>query len=453
MPRVDQVIQHLPIVYGAEDRTTLLFQVLRAFAAVMDGYDNALLEVMRSHWVDHANVLGDLTGLGVLFDIRRREGEGLEAYRQRLKRVVAAYLAGVGTVQVVKDITAATLGIDKNSPAYDLIQIIENPPRLAASPWREVSYLSEWRVTVQGFEPLGENGQPEPIKPTILIGGVGNRTVNPMVMSVTAGTLVGFQGVVPDGQVLTIRPDGTASLDGVDVTERVYAQGVSLFDRAYFDEAHFSTQTMGTPSLPRGTSIWRYLAPFAYFAPPDSDYARFDQAMFAIPQAWRGVDFDQARFDQSTFAWRVAPKAGAFDWSRFGESVFALPSARVQLLWQEYQPATFVVRMPWDIIQPPESGLDPRHLVKEEVDRVRAAGVLAIVEYHVSPDWLHEQQQQQEALRTQTAITSRERQRARTALRFKSEKTLAEHQRMTARGPAVGGVFDATYFDSSTFGE
>jgi len=453
MPRAEKVTQHLPPIYGAEDHTTLLFQVIQAIARVMDDYENALFEVMRGHWVDHADVLADLTGLGALFDIRRREEEGLKAYRQRLKQTVAAYLAGVGTVQVVKDIAAATLGIAKESAAYDLIEIIENPPRLATSGWREVSYLSEWRITVQGFEPLDEQGDPKDIKPTILIAGVGERTVNPIVMSLTTETLVGFQGFVPNGQVLIIQPDGTASLDGVDVTERVYVRGVSLFDQAYFDQDYFSTQAMGTPTLPRGTSIWRYMAPFAHFAPPDSDYARFDQAMFAIPQAWSGIGFDQARFDQSTFAWRVPPKAGTWDWSRFDESVFALPSARVQLLWTECQPATFIVRMPWGIIEPPETDLDPRHLVKEEVDRVRAAGVRAIVEYQFASEKLTEQQNQQAGFRTESKIVSREHQKEAEALRLESDKTLAEHQIATDRPPVAGGIFDETYFDHSAFTE
>lgn len=428
MPRAEEIIQHLPDIYQVGDRT-LLLKVLQSFATEMDGIESSLFEVMKAHWVDHADELGDLVLLGALFDIRRREGEELEPYRQRLKQTVAAYLAGVGTVQVIRDITAATLGIPQDAEAYDLIQIVENPPRLLTSGWREVALMSEWQVTVEGFEDLDEEGNPKEIKPSVLIAGIGYRTVNPIVVNLTTEALVGFEGFVPDGKVLVIRPDGTASLGGVDVTSRVYARGVSLFDRARFDQDHFSIHTKGTPALRRGTSVWRYMAEGARFAPPESPYSRFDQAAFAVPPGWRG---------------------GSFEWSRFDEAVFARPMAKVQLQWVECQPATFVVRMPWDIIEPPDVGLDPRHLVKGEVDRVRAAGVRAVVEYQVESDRLKERQAQHSRLHLQSGLTGYERQRQREELQLKSRKTHIEEQ-LAADVLTFGGVFGATRFGSSRF--
>ncbi len=463
MPKAESILQHLPDLYRTEDPAALVHGVVRAFAAKLDEIEDALLEVLKAHWIDHADELADLSYLGALFDIRRREGEGLEAYRQRLKRTIAAYLAGVGTVQVVRDITATTLGIPQDSEKYDLIEIIENPPRTVTgrlggtarhpSTWQEVGYLSEWSVTVEGFEERDEEGRPKEIKPTISIMGVGDRTVNPMLMSVTTETLVGFRGFVPDGKVLVIYPDGRGVLDGADVTSQVYARGVSLFDRAIFDQDHFSTHALGTPTLPRGTSTWRYLAEFARFVPPESEFSSFDRAMFAIPPAWQGVDFDQARFDQSLFATLIQPKAGIWDWSRFDEAMFARPAARVRLEWVERQPATFVVQMPWTIVEPPDDGLDPRHLVKEEVNRVRAAGVLAIVRYLFGPDRLQEHQRQTSRLRQRSEVVHREHQEGTTKHRFTSRKSFSEHQVAVDGPPTAGGIFDETYFDHSAFTE
>jgi len=429
MAKTENVIRHLPDFYQAYDRTLLIFKVIDACGMKLQEVENALVEVMKVHWVDHADELDDLVRLGALFDIRRREGEELDQYRTRLKQTIAAYLAGVGTVQVVRDITVATLGLSEEE--QDLIQIIENPPRFVKSEWREVAYRSEWQVTVEGFEELDEEGKPKEIKPTILITGIGQRTVNPIVMNVTTEALVGFQGFVPDGKVLVIRPDGTATLGGVDVSSQIYARGVSLFDRAYFDrDDYFSTYTKGTPALPRGTSVWRYMAESARFAPSEGPPSRFDQAMFAIPPAWR---------------------AGSFDWSRFDEAVFATPAAKVQLQWVEHQPATFAVRMPWDIIPTPAADLDdPRHLLKEEVDRVRAAGVRAIIKYWFESDRLKERQAQQSRLRLRSRLTGRERQRQQEELWLESEKSHVEKQ-LAAEQLTFGGVFDTTYFGSSRF--
>jgi hypothetical protein len=265
--------------------------------------------------------------------------------------------------------------------------------------------------------------------PNVLIAGIGYRTVNPIVVNLTTEALVGFEGFVPDGKVLVIRPDGTATLGGIDVTSRVYARGVSLFDRARFDQDHFSIHTKGTPALRRGTSVWRYMAEGARFALPESPYSRFDQAAFAVPPGWR---------------------SGSFEWSRFDEAAFARPAAKVQLQWVECQPATFVVRMPWDIIEPPHVGLDPRHLVKGEVDRVRAAGVRAVVEYQVESDRLKERQTQRSYLHLQSGLTAHERQWQGEALWLESTQTYAERQ-LGADALTFSGVFDGTRFGSSRF--
>jgi len=426
MPRDERIIRYLPDLYRTVYPAALILKVIDALGTKLEQVENALFEVMRAHWVDHADVLDDLTRLGALFDIRRREGEGLDTYRQRLKRTIAAYLAGVGTVQVVRDIAAATLGVAEED--YDLIRIIENPPRLVTSEWREVPYQGEWQVTVEGFEELDDQGRPKEIRPTIRIVGIGQKTANPIVLNATTGVLVGFQGFVHDGETLSIHPDGTATLGDADASSRVYALTASLFDQACFDRDYFSTDSASTPALPRGTSTWRYLAESARFAPPDSPFSRFDQAMFAIPVA----------------------RAGVFDWVGFDESSFAIPAARVQLQWVECQPATFVVRMPWTIIEPPQEGPDPRHLVKEEVEKVRAAGVRAIIQYTFGPDVLEERQSQQALMRWQTRLTGRERQEQEDRLRLASRVTLVEEQR-AAEELTFAGLFDTTYFDSSRF--
>jgi hypothetical protein len=417
MPKTENIINHLPEIYGVSEKDTLLFRVIDAFGKKLKELEDNLAEIMRAHWVDHAATMDTLARLGELYDIRPRGGqvtdeehsyeanedtyvlkravvrkvewvkgileqtehefekedytlingklkwvkgkdrpddktkfyvdyywlEELGAYRRRLKETVKTYLSGVGTVQNIKDIVIATLNI--HDPRLELIEF---PPRLVVSKEQKVGLGSEWKEETRGFL----TGKVES-KPTLQITGIKERTVNPVITNATTGVQLQFEGIVPDGKVLTVTPEGTATLDGKDVSERIHSYRGSQFNKAYFNDYKFAAPSKGTPALPRGISKWRYSIKSATFADGDEyQFSYFNRALFGP----------------------------------LSKEVFDGPVAAIQLKWVEQQAATFIIRIPWryeiseDVIADVQD-VPARHELKAAVDRVKAAGVRAIIDY------------------------------------------------------------------------
>ncbi len=424
MPKTEDIIRYLPDIYGASEKETLLFKVIDAFGKRLQEIEDNLIEIMRTHWVDHAATMDDLTRLGAFYDIRPREGrvtheehtyeegkdtydlkrvdvrrveqvdgpltgtehifeeedytvcdsklkwveckarpddrtkfyvdyywiEELGAYRKRLKETVKTYLSGVGTVQTVKDIVTATLDLptaSEDSGKENSLKLIEFPPRMIKSE-QQVTFMSQWEEETRGFGPTGEES-----KPTIRITGIDEKTVNPIITNMTTGTQVWFEGIVPEGKVLTITPEGMATLDGNDVSERVHLRKGVFFNQTYFDESNFAIYDKGKLALPRGISTWKYSTESATFADGgEYPFSRFDSAIFELSPS---VAYDQR-------------------------------AAIVELIWEEQQPATFIISIPWRFKKSDgsiagEQDVAARHEVKTVVDRVRAAGIRAIIDY------------------------------------------------------------------------
>lgn len=458
---MDRIRRHLPDIYGASGEYrwvgTLADELLAAFALELDDLEVSFQDVLRTHWVDAATELESLARLGALVDVAPRAGEELPAYRRRLKRTIQAYLSGVGTRSVVRDIVVATLGVDNDSD----VEIEENPARATFSARVDLAHYSEWEITVSGFEPLDERGHPGLIRPRIIIDGVDDRTVSPTVTNVATGEQVRFDGAIPAGSRLVVRPDGSATLDGVAADDRVVVRRGVQYDRAYYDRDAFTETGNGTPSLQRGASLFRLTLNEARL-----DAAEFDAASFAYPSVWRGQRFadaartlprqgdtpgDVAVFDESLFAREITPRAGHFDRSHFDECVAARPRARIRVEWVEHEPSTFVVRMPWEIISwDPADGPDPRHLVAEEIQRVRASGIRARVEY--TGRALAERQVAGDRLGFRSALAARlERQTHRDELSMRSHVEHREAHTHTDGLPTPGGVFDSGYYGWSVF--
>jgi len=147
---------------------------------------------------------------------------------------------------------------------------------------------------------------------TIDVKAEDSKITNPTVINMDTNESITFKGVIQSGKQLSIK-DGKAVLDGVNVTKKL------------------STTTM--PKLLRKESTWRYTE---------------------LIERELGV-FDTARFDSSVFE-------------------VGIPAALVGFKWTAYQPATFEIQIPRDVIS--ESGLS---LVQEVVDSIKAVGVNAIV--------------------------------------------------------------------------
>ena len=397
MSKTEKIIRHLPQFYQAWDRHSLIYQFIDLFGQELTHFENALIEVLKSHTIDYADIgmkrINDLGRLGALFDIKPEENEEVEQFRRRLKAIVQLYKRGLGTAEAIARMTALNfnLVLDKivlpNDPGYQTdeyttlaflkgdeetiqIEIVDSPIKIAF-------YHHKGGVRIGEDWEIENKGVTETI-PEITIIGIGVRTVNPILLNVTTRQLIGYRGVVPNGAYLVIKYDPNrgvyARLNGQDVTKKLYSIHGEAFDEARFGRARFGKKdpTPVIPLLIKGKSIWRYLTLPAYF-----DFARFNHDAFT--QIYPVGEWNESSFDSAIFA----PE----------------PSADLSFKWKERQRSSFTVRLPWEILG--ISGLkatgakfdqshfnasyfvqDPRMFLFDAMSQVKAAGVKAIVNYY-----------------------------------------------------------------------
>ena len=391
MIKTKNIIRHLPDLYKSEDESSLSL-LLKAFSRQLQQIETAQFEIMKAHWIDQAGNTDDLSGLGALFDVPMLEYEETEVYRTRLRDTIAAYLAGVGTKEVVMKITAVTLGLPEEE--QHRIQIIENPHRMSQSELIQVLPNNDWPVKVKGISDAEDQTYPA----TVHITNISGEIKNPAILNLTTGFLVRFMGNITEDHELVIYPDLSAKLNDNDVSDKIVCNIVALFGQAKFKSAYFSKDVemndLGLV-LPRGKSVWRFL----------SD--------------------DNTAHDPH--------------------------SAEVQFEWTEPQPATFVIRLPWNIVDDSEKS-NRRHLVKNALDKVKAAGVEAIVEYlpGEARSLMETQIQTPRLLALKSRLTLRDNQRQEDNLHMTSGMTY-EEKHVTSERLTFRGVFNRTYLGSSRF--
>lgn len=365
MSKLDVILSRFPDFYEAQDPQKLLYGVLSALAAPLERLDRQLIEAMWSHWPRRAQDIQDLEQIAALYGVRRFDGEPRERFRQRLLALVRILLTGTATPGALLQVAAATLGLDvwdaSGQPQLSPGSIANatlapvtgrtQPLTLVETPWQAIE--PEAVACVNGQRLGFHQDDFAPVVPTLVVTGVGERTVEPLVVNLTSGQAIGYLGNVPDGQRLVIRPDGTARLDGRDVSERLYALQGGFYDRDAFDQARarlvrrqpraafglrgldgpdflFAGQptAVQTPRLPVGDSEWAVTATIGRFG-----RTAFGRAVWDAP--------DPQVFQQGRFA--VTPWDG---------SLFTLaPSLHLALRWQERERAVCELRVPWELVQ------------------------------------------------------------------------------------------------------
>lgn len=253
-------------------------------------------------------------------------------YRERLKGIIAILRKGAATRQGILDLVAANLGILDDSPAaleakkqikieeYDPEKTWLRPPNTS---FGRVAYNYPLRL-FQEFVVASPNPQPSPIElflevpPNLRV----ERLENPRIVHLATGKFICYQGTIKSGDKLLFRDD-TVSVNGQP----------------------FHTQ-QNTPLLPIGNSRWRFEAQIV------GDYPV-------------GL-FDKARFDSSTLG--------------FSEVAIYLEVRTYKL-----NPGMFEVTIPWDIPgysdKFGEAADHPRHEIANIINHVKAAGVLALINY------------------------------------------------------------------------
>jgi hypothetical protein len=263
-------------------RRGLLTVVLRSTADVLEDVNNAATNVMQGHWFEFADrahyspyylrarqlrglpppdpasavdrfdmeqfpFIADLARLGSLLaippwpspttDIAARDL--VEAYRERIRRIVALYTQGLGTVPALRamvealglvDVTAPPeqrdrgIFIEEFAPLIRDVVAIESP----GAPTDMVGPLMRWSLRNTGLAPAA---------PTVIIQGVApepdevDPTTNPVIELLSAGghrrrVGLAYRATLAPGQALRLQPVGASwiALDQSNGVQRSISQ-------------------------------------------------------------------------------------------------------------------------------------------------------------------------------------------------------------------------------------
>ncbi|MCK6562921.1 hypothetical protein HUU39_11595 [candidate division KSB1 bacterium] len=365
MGRTVSIISRFPDFVDSQEFDNVLHRFIDVFGKTLDQAESDLIKVMRSHWVDSADnedsqgfdtaqkgdldkifslYLENLGGTSQLKQVGRRPGaDGFiddAIYRERIKGLINVLKSGASTKGGLITIVAANLGIvgddEQAKEARKQIRIVEFLPEAEIKSFDGMALLAEFKV---------ENTNPVPTTPEIRLrlNDVPLPLTNPRVTNLTTKKSVEYNGTVNRKDVLTFFPDGTAYLNGVKIDE-------TSIERS-------------TPVLPPGESRFRI------------------EALIGQPQA----KFDRTLFDFSLFEREQlslpTPEQAA---------TFAIDTT-VTLM--KLSPASFMVRVPWDIPGFTEKfdqlADNPRNQIKYIVDKVKAAGVFAVIAYDKTFSEIH----------------------------------------------------------------
>lgn len=116
---IERILNLLPHTFRARPRPTALHALADAYGGQLLAAENALAEVLRAHWVDHADKdaaeIDDLARIAALYGLTPRGDpfpeETVEEFREHLKRYVRTFLEGTSTVRGVLRVSAETLGL------------------------------------------------------------------------------------------------------------------------------------------------------------------------------------------------------------------------------------------------------------------------------------------------------------------------------------------------------
>jgi hypothetical protein len=341
-----------------------------------------------------ADALADVIRFTNRLDIRRRSAEGIiGSFRTgngtsgSLLAATASYLAldlveishsedrwwHLGRCKELVDI-----GVDGVDTGDALLAIEENPYREATVAPIDRRHGDRFRIVRGGLDD---------VTVTTDVVGIGERTVQPMIVNVDVGRGVVFEGRVPDTVTLSFEANGRVMLGDTEATGSCFA-----FDGAVFassDALHPRDFVFGEEGNPQSSD-----ATFVVTTPMADAFSE----SVALPHAGATVDPLSMALGESRWAFfvRVAhfgsgtraaiPSfgAGRFDGSVWADENGALAevSGSVGFRWQEREPFALRVLLPQRFAAlDDESGsrlVDPLRLL---LNRHRAAGVHVYVAY------------------------------------------------------------------------
>jgi hypothetical protein len=420
----DLVLSRFPRHLDADAPGKVIGSVVGTLAATVESQFLQVGEVRRSHRLGELDQLSDLArlialhgmGLAILDGLSRRVRAGnpaiahdtwLEVARRMVVDLIVLQREESGTITGVLGAAATYLGLqvdeidhdpdgywhlarcsdrlepgDPDAPAEWLLALEENPPRLADLGPSLFAHGSRFAVMRQGFEN---------VPTTVVVKGVGDRSMRPMVVNIDDG--IGFVATfpVPDGAVLRFERDGRVVLNGVSVARSCFTFAGAVFadaasdhpksfvfgdDSAVFAVTHpVSDGFDPRPGLPHGDGL---LSPLRL----DRRETRF--AVFVGAGTFGSVAVGGTILE-------AAPSTAA---GRFDDSVF-LPdpppagsaSFQIGFEWDEREAYAVKVWIPREFQEHDKPSEAPiREVVRGLLDRHRAAGVHVYTE-HADPRW------------------------------------------------------------------
>jgi hypothetical protein len=361
--KTQNIIRRFPDFY-TRDAESIFALFVALFGRVLEDAETALLEVMHAHWVDKANNAGSqgfdtaqqgdldkiftlylesLGGTSQLKQVNRRPGkDGLQddaLYRGRIKGLLKVLMRGAATLEGIKAIVAANLGIveDENDSAEEralvqaareLIRIVEFSPDATAG--------MNYSLTL--YEPFAiNNPNPTPIAPQFrltLRPHLPLPLVRLRLVNTTSGEAVTYAGELEPGDVLALFADGSALLNGVTVLV-----------------------SGGMPLAAPGVTLWHVETLVRAGAQP-------------LPIG---------RFDVSAFDMLPPEHPDPAVW------MFSAPALDLNVSLTQLRPGFFTVYIPWDIPgftdKFEELADHPRTQIGYIVNKVKAAGVGTAIVY------------------------------------------------------------------------
>lgn len=439
--KTDRLVELFPDAYAASEKESTLYKLLDTIAAEFMSADEAVKNLLKSHWVDYASGKA-LDGLAAIYSINRRrleDGSSEEpdnAFRLRLKSVVPLFTGG-GTRRAVIGAVRSALGLP-----FDLERA--NLPVNLRNDLEQLIYIEE-------FSPVGERvlGQ------SVLEVDDDETTLSPCHEDATneVRIIIDIPGV--SGQLPAIRWRFTRGVarcltlellpdeDG-EATLGLRSSPQLVIDPAVDDTLTLSTRDDGSFSALLGlTDVSHLFTGLDGITPP------------AVPQV------PVSRSD-----WRFRAQSAMFDTALFDTDTFDQPLFEVEMNWLRYQPLTFDVLVPYHFKKVVENlaashgysgplfvfeGL-PIDTVAEVVDQTRAAGVRASVQFTLNFLRQHDHDQGEHFhIDGEYDVPGKDIAEDAGAFEYLMASSVNDIYELhdTGEAFAIGGVFDVSTFDGN----
>ena len=438
--KTDRLASLFPELYAAWEPDSLLHHLLDAIGSEFQVADGAVKDLLKSHWVDHAQGPA-LDGLGALLGVTRRlksdgNPEADDTFRTLVKSWVPAFIGG-GTVEAIKGSVRAALGLPYNLEDFqtqmsgpagssdklkalvqglaDLVEIVEFAPK-SERVSGQVTPTSKGSSLLLEVDFPGLDSDIARIEWTFPTGNGRRLRIERQDVGGRVGIRSADEFCLPCGATLVLTREGDSGFTAWLLTASQGRQDISkLF--VNLD----GTSPSRLPQIPPGLSKWLFTA--------------------------RGAEFDRSKFD---------------DFEAFNGAGF-----NVKLHWVGSQPLDFDVIVPY-FLGPAvaaivsKSGYDGRFNVfqglsyeslQAVVDRNRAAGVRGSVQYSLrlpseSKDRVpFEDHAMREAFRGFLGHRQTEFQDVEESLFVGALDTAVEVHDSSERF-VLGGVFDISRFDT-----